>query len=112
MQDQRNIVQLTLVVQSDPNWMGQGRFKIMVHGVQASNYTITGSTDRSVVTLEEGEAYRGVVDKHDYEYYQFRADVPNADITFAITSFGGDPDLFVACRLEMTHDDNGWPSRL
>lgn len=138
------------IQESDPNWMLQGRYKILVRGVQASNYTITASTDRSVVTLEEGEAYRGYVDKHSYEYYQFvslaghasgnpyvkrvqhsqsprshalllcssqrafeqRADVPNTDITFAITSFGGDPDLFVACQLEMTHDDNGWPSRL
>lgn len=61
--------------------------------------------------LKEGDPVRTFVAKEDYQYYAFRATEPDTDVTFVVTSFGGDPDLYIGCDLSMTHDDEGLPSR-
>jgi hypothetical protein len=55
-------------------------------------YTVMVQSNSSV-ELQDGVPLFDSVDGGEYVYYVFRNENPNANLSFALTPFSGDPDL-------------------
>jgi hypothetical protein len=62
----------------------------------ATSFTLVSSLEESTLQLANGVPIRGQVGTTNYEYYKYSLSEPNVDITFSLTPFNGDADLFVA----------------
>ena len=59
--------------------------------------------------LVPGQAVTGSVTEHGYAYYQVAAGQPDQDLTIAVTSLAGDPDLYVSSTISLpTNSDFTW----
>ena len=72
-----------------------------MHGVSAhSEYTITalvtGSHGHSLLMLQAGSAVNDFVEKDQFSYYRFTLSQSHKDLTFVVTPFSGDPDIYVS----------------
>jgi hypothetical protein len=61
-----------------------------------TNFNIGALNEDSTLLLINGVPQRGIVDSRDYAYYRYILTQPNVDVTFSLTPFNGDADLFVA----------------
>ena len=64
---------------------------------QNCTYTVEISHHSIAEKINLGQAARGVVAARQYNYYMVYV-VDKADVTFDLTQFGGDPDLFINCN--------------
>ena len=76
---------------------------IGVHGISAhSEYTltalVTGTHGHSLLMLQAGSAVNDFVEKNQYSYYRFSLMQSNKDLTFVVTPFSGDPDIYISTK--------------
>jgi hypothetical protein len=92
-------------------------YVIGVHGISAhSEFTltalVTGTHGHSLLMLQAGSAVNDFVEKDQYSYYRFSLMQSNKDVTFVVTPFSGDPDIYVSTKYSYpnrTH--NTWAHR-
>ena len=61
-----------------------------------TTFSITASSTVDVVTLQDGVAYSGHVDRFGYSYYRFTVSQAHSDLTISVVTFSGDdPDIYV-----------------
>ena len=75
-----------------------GTYYIGVYGAgfYSSVFTLFAATFDSIITLSNGVPFGEDLRSGMYERFQFYVDSLDNDLTIAVTSFGGDPDLFVS----------------
>lgn len=69
---------------------------IGVHGFTNASFQIVAVGGNLPVDLSNGVQMYGTVNHGQYRYYVYRNTDPLATVSFAVTPFGGDPDLFVS----------------
>lgn len=66
-----------------------------------ATYTITYNSNDSLINLAEGLAFNDHVEAYAYNYYAFpvhNTTIGDIDVTIILTSFSGDPDLYVSFK--------------
>ena len=92
----------SLSINVDPHQLENSvAYIIGVHGVSAhSEYTVTalvtGSHGHSLLMLQAGSAVNDFVEKNQFSYYRFTLSQSHKDLTFVVTPFSGDPDIYVS----------------
>ena len=79
---------------------------IGVYGYSNSTYTVQVVSGQSLTTLQDGVPLFDVVDATGYNYYVFRNENPAANLSFSITPYSGDPDLYVTTNSSMRPSPN------
>lgn len=83
---------------------------VTVYGYLAADYTIQVTAGNSVMSLQEGVSVTGTLKRGEYRYYRFFDADPSHDIWMDLLPTGGDADIYIACQLQNTGDDSGFPS--
>ena len=92
----------SLSINVDPHQLENSvAYIVGVHGVSAhSEYTVTalvtGSHGHSLLMLQAGSAVNDFVEKNQFSYYRFTLSESHKDLTFIVTPFSGDPDIYVS----------------
>lgn len=73
---------------------------IAVFGVsdigQGSNYRLIATMEDSTITLSSGVPVRNQLHSAGYDYYKYTITAPDTDVMVSLTSYYGDPDLYIA----------------
>jgi hypothetical protein len=72
----------------------------------SATYSITYSTGDGTVRLQEGVQFMDDVSEGNYKFYNFPVHDFHEDVNIKITSYSGDPDLYLS-----VHSNNTKPSR-
>jgi hypothetical protein len=65
-----------------------------------ATYQIVASTDDDIMNLQEGMALNDRVDTDSYKYYAFPVlENWDTDVTIVVSTFSGDPDLYVSTSI-------------
>jgi hypothetical protein len=70
-----------------------------------SYYSLVASVNDSAIVLRDGIAQEDHVDQTRNRYYSFELGTANCSVTFSITPFNGDPDLYIS-RDDPRPDEN------
>jgi len=71
---------------------------IAVNGFTNSTYSIIVTSADVSTDLSNGVPLYDTVSHGVYKYYVFRNDMPGVKLTFAVTPYSGDPDLYVSTQ--------------
>jgi hypothetical protein len=98
---------------SDTNFITQGgRYFITIVPESSSvDYFVSSRNKDVVATLAEGGTLDGHVTEGAYFYVRQLDSRKDMDIAIDVFSFSGYVDLYVACKLDPTGTDQGYPSR-
>lgn len=70
--------------------------RVAVYGYRTSAYTITTSTDHSIVSLQDGVPVQERLQARQYEFFSFFVEPGNKEMVVTVTPVVGDPDLFMS----------------
>ena len=70
--------------------------QIGVYAFADSEFSIVATTLAGLVRLQAGVPFRDNVGAGEWEYFMFTNPDPSVDITFTLTSFSGDPDMYIS----------------
>lgn len=70
--------------------------RVAVYGYRTSAYTITTSTDHSIVALQDGVPVQERLQARQYEYFSLFVEPGNKEMVVTVTPIVGDPDLFMS----------------
>jgi hypothetical protein len=105
-------LELIMISTSAPDFVADGgRYFITVHSSVDSEYVVSAFSANTVVTIREGVPFVDMVSEKGYHYYRFFNDKPDKAVQFDVSPMSGDPDIYIACRVKTTGNDDGYPSR-
>jgi hypothetical protein len=87
-----------------------GAYFIMVYAETTARYTISATSSHNALTLQNGQSLHENVQKGKYEYFKIILS-PGLDLQVGLTTYAGDPDLYLSCKLNLTNSDAGFPSK-
>ena len=98
----------------DPHFLHEGGvyYVTVFGGLIGASYDIANVDFGSVVQIREGRTLVDDIAAGDYHYFEFYDSSPELDMVIDVNPTAGDPDLYIACQLDPTGDDDGMPSRL
>jgi len=85
-----------------------GRYFIGVYAFDTTSVVITATTSTGINTLQSGVPSEGNLGMTESQYYRLYVDRCDVDVTFTVTPFNGDPDLYI--DNELVHPDNHFPN--
>jgi hypothetical protein len=71
-------------------------YNVAVYANTPTQYTIIASTSSTITQLQDGVLVHGSGLSGETVYYRLWVNDPSADVTLTVTSFSGDPDLYVS----------------
>ena len=74
----------------------QGSYFIGIYSRILSFFTITATLSNDILILQDGQSINGEIKAKKYDYYQIEIDDLEKDFTISLTSFSGDPDLYIS----------------
>lgn len=80
-------------------------YKIAIIAVTESNFIVSTSRSEGVSELQASRPTQGEVDTNQFSYYKFYVDDPSQLVTIKITTFNGDPDVFVKFNAQPSQTD-------
>lgn len=83
-------------------------YTIMAWGGSIPNatYSLTASSTRTLVNLQDGVPLNDHVNARQYEYFSFQVNNPNSAVIFSVTAISGDPDVYVSTKLKRPDTQN------
>ena len=87
-----------------------GTYFIMVYAEVTARYTISATSSHNALLLQNGQSIHETVQKGKYEYFKIILS-PGLDLQVGVTTYAGDPDLYLSCTLNLTNSDDGFPSK-
>ena len=87
-----------------------GTYFIMVYAETTARYTISATSSHNALLLQNGQSIHESVQKGKYEYFKIILS-PGLDLQVGVTTYAGDPDLYLSCTLNLTNSDDGFPSK-
>lgn len=100
-----------LDISSDDRWYRyDSTYLVLVQAFEftadhSATYSLTYSTGDTTVRLQEGVQYADDVDEGAYKYYSFPVHEAHEDISIKLTTFSGDPDLYLSIHPNNTKPD-------
>ena len=86
-----------------------GWFLITVFAEATTTYVISASTSHNPLMLQNGQSMHEKVSENKYEYFKIIQPV-GLDLHVGVTTYAGDPDLYISCDLNATGTALGSPS--
>jgi len=87
-----------------------GTFLIAVYGYSQTSFSLTVTTTGSLTTLQNGTPLTNSMTQGQWHYYMLPVNAEE-DVTVSVTSFSGDPDIYVSTtQVNPTFDDYMWDS--
>ena len=72
-------------------------------------HVITGTTSLQCFDASQWESMHEKVLRRHYEYFKIILPA-GQDLHIGVTTYGGDPDLYLSCKYNATQNDDGYPS--
>lgn len=89
-----------------------GEYIIGVYAFIDSLYDVSASTSQAITLLQDGVAHSEQLEAGTFQNFQLLVDRVDQDLTVVVTSFDGDPDLFISTKTSHPNaTDREWEAR-
>lgn len=85
---------------------------VAVSGFRDATYAVVAASLEGLTRVQAGVPLRGAVGANQYQYYMFTNPDPSQSVTFTVTAFGGDPDIYIsAIQPRPTKGNHTWAAQ-